>query len=74
MIETIAQRLMDKNPKIAEALDKAEANGQYKAIEGLISGQLLAKIGRAESCFVKKQDLIWALINVHNGAEDELDY
>ena len=75
MIETIAGNLMTKNPKLVEALESAPAKGQYKAIEPYITGQLLAKIGKAQSCYVKKQDLIWAIINVHNGdGAEELDY
>lgn len=75
MIETIAGNLMAKNTKLVEALQEAPAKGQYKAIEPFITGQLLAKIGKAEGCYVKKQDLIWAIINVHNGdGAEELDY
>lgn len=73
---TIAQRLLDKNPEITEALDNASAKGQYKAIEPLITSKLCAKIGHAEGKYIKAYDLIWAIINVYNGEETgtELDY
>lgn len=72
----IAQRLLDKNPAIAEALDNAPAKGQYKAIEPFITSKLCAKIGQAEDRYIKAQDLIWAIINVYNGEDEaiELDY
>lgn len=72
----IAQRLLDKNPSITEALDNAPANKQFKAVEPLITSKLCAKIGHAEGKYIKSYDLIWAIINVYNGEETgtELDY
>lgn len=73
----IAQRLMDKNPAITEALDNAPAKGQYKAVEPFITSRLCAKIGQAEGKYIKAQSLIWAIINVYHGEDEEtqeLDY
>lgn len=72
----IAQRLLDKNPAITEALDNASAKGQYKAVEPFITSKLCAKIGSIEGKYIKAYDLIWAIINVYNGEETgtELDY
>lgn len=66
----IAQRLLDKNPKLAEVLDSAEANGQYKAIEPFITKALCQKIGKEEGIFVQQRALIWEIIDAYNGEED----
>lgn len=75
-MQNIAQRLLEKNQALVTALETAEPKAQYKAVEPLISGALLAKIGKAEGTYIKKHTLIWAIIDCFNGeeAEDELDY
>ena len=74
-MQSIAQRLLDKNLSLKEALEKADPKGQYKAIEPYLTSTLLAKIGKAEGTYIKKQELIWAIIDCFNGeASEELDY
>ena len=74
-MEHIAQRLLEKNEALHKAITEANTSKQYKAIEPFITGRLLAKIGKAEGSFIKKRDLIWAIIDEFNGeGTEELDY
>lgn len=74
-MQSIAKRLLEKNPALAEAMASAGDKEQYKTAKGFLTGRLMAKIGQAENKYVKAHDLAWAIVDEYNGnSKAELDY
>lgn len=74
MLTNIATHLLESNPKLTETLDNAQSNEQYSAIKDMVSPRVCANIGRIEGVYIKRSDLIWAIINAYNGETEDLIY
>ena len=71
-MQKIAKKLIKKNPQLATIVQDNDKS--YKLLEEHISTRLVAKIGRAEGTFIKRNALIWAIIDEVKGESEELDY
>lgn len=74
MLSNIATSLLASNPKLTEALDSADQQSQYRAIQTLVTPRACANIGRIEGVYIKRNELVWAIINAYNGDTDDLVY
>lgn len=73
-ISTIARRIVAKNQGLVSVVENNKGTS-YKALEPRITARFVAKIGRAEGQYLKRNELIWAIINaVEDDDEDDLDY
>ena len=61
----IAKKLVAKYPELTEIVNENEKS--YKALEPKITTRLCGMIGKAEEQYVKRNDLIWAVINEVKG-------
>ena len=68
-INETSQILLNKFPALGKLID-ANPSNSYKAIEPHVNGNVLRSYGQHMNCFVKKNDVIWSIINTHNGVED----
>ena len=76
-LHDIAKDLLAKNPGLKAKVEKAHADKQqYKATEVSVTSRLCGNIGRREGFYVKRNELIWEIINQVNGEEatEELVY
>jgi len=74
MLSNIAQNLLASNPSLTEALDASTSTTQYSTVADKVTPRLCANIGRMEGVYIKRNELIWAIINAYNGEVDELVY
>ena len=74
MLSKIAQRLLKSNKELKAIVLENEKS--YKLLEAKITPRLLATIGKAEGVFIKRNELIWAIIDEASGASKggELKY
>ena len=76
-LSTIAKDILAKNPGLKTRVEEAHADKkQYKVTEVSVTTRLCGHIGKREGQFVKRNELIWEIINQVNGEtnEDELVY
>lgn len=74
MLTNIANNLLESNPSLTAVLDESAPTEQYSAIKDKVTPRLCANIGRLEGVYIKRNELIWAIINVYNGEAEELVY
>lgn len=74
MLQNIATHLLESNPRLSEALDNASQNEQYSSIKDMVTPRVCANIGRIEGVYIKRNDLVWAIINAYNGESEDLVY
>ena len=74
MLSKIAQRLLKSNKELKAIVLENEKS--YKLLEAKITPRLLATIGKAEGVFIKRNELIWAIIDEASGTSKggELKY
>ena len=75
-LEQAATNFYDVNQhKVDELLEGVELTNQYKSIEGIITPAMLKAFGNKTDSYIKKNDLVWALINACNNTEEfDLDF
>ena len=72
--QTIAKLLIKKNTTLTEAVVN-NPGANYKVVDALLSSKLLAKIGEKEDFYIKRNQLVWAIINVVEDTDSkDLDY
>jgi len=73
-MQKIAQKLIEKNPELVEIATNNTKS--YKLLEAKVTTRLVAAIGRKEGKFIKRNELIWAIIDTAQGNDsgEELDY
>lgn len=74
MLQSIATNLLESNPSLSSVLDESAPTEQYSAIKDKVTPRLCANIGRVEGVYIKRNELIWAIINAYNGETEELVY
>lgn len=74
MLSNIATNLLESNPSLSSVLDESAPTEQYSAIKDKVTPRLCANIGRVEGVYIKRNELIWAIINAYNGETEELVY
>lgn len=74
MLSNIANHLLESNPSLTAILDESAPTAQYSAIADKVTPRLCANIGRLEGVYIKRNELIWAIINAYNGETEELVY
>jgi hypothetical protein len=74
MLSNIATNLLSSNPSLSEALDNSDQSSQYSAIKDKVTPRLCANIGRIEGVYIKRNELVWAIINAYNGETEDLVY
>jgi hypothetical protein len=70
-VTDVAKRLVAKNPNLEKVVRSAPDKGQYKALESHISPRLVTKIGRETGQFIPRNKLVWEIINLVNGNDQE---
>lgn len=74
MLANIATQLLTSNSSLTNILDESAPTEQYSAIKDKVTPRLCANIGRIEGVYIKRNELIWAIINAYNGEAEELVY
>lgn len=69
-IDQVAQALLDQNPVLGEAID-SNPHASYHAVATLVK-PMMRTIGQATGSYVRTNDMVWAIINAHQGTGTSL--